>query len=331
LTTSVVGGRAYGVIYYPTTAISGFVRNGVGGIALSNSTGLIDFLSYEGSFIARGGPADGRRSTNIGISESISTPNGWSLQRRRDGSWFAAVSTAGTTNDLAPVPVPVAPVPVAPVKVPVATINPTIAPSFDPTGVPSFDPTTTPSVYPTIVPSVDPTLAPSVDPTTIPTVNPTLVPSTDPTVFPSVDPTRFPTAVPSIAPVSVPVPPVLAPTSAPCTPSFSVLNAATDTFFTTLVDGQRLRNPPCLINIEAVYCNQVDGPVDIRLSKRLTNSTVESNTVNSYPYFLFGVKRDNILAGAIPFGSYTIHSSTRSASIEPVNFRLGTCRIFPQV
>jgi hypothetical protein len=42
---STIGARAYGVVNYSTIAFREFVRNGMGGIALSNSTGLIEFSS----------------------------------------------------------------------------------------------------------------------------------------------------------------------------------------------------------------------------------------------------------------------------------------------
>ena len=63
------------------------------GIALVNSSGaVVEFLSYEGSLTAGNGPAQGRSSSDIGVSEPGNTPVGHSLQRvSRDGStWRAA-------------------------------------------------------------------------------------------------------------------------------------------------------------------------------------------------------------------------------------------------
>jgi hypothetical protein len=51
-------------------AISG-LQNGPDGIALVNlSTGVIQFLSYEGAFTANNGPATGRTSTQLAVSET---------------------------------------------------------------------------------------------------------------------------------------------------------------------------------------------------------------------------------------------------------------------
>ncbi len=74
------------------------------GIALSNGGALIEFLSYEGSFVGVGGPADGVTSTDIGQSEASSTEIGFSLQRNADDTWDAPrAETKGAANDAAPV------------------------------------------------------------------------------------------------------------------------------------------------------------------------------------------------------------------------------------
>ncbi|WP_229688316.1 ExeM/NucH family extracellular endonuclease [Micromonospora yangpuensis] len=69
------------------------------GVALVSPTGEVaEFLSYEGTFTAVGGPAGGRASTDIGVQETSSTPVGHSLQKI-DGSWRApAPHTFGVRN-----------------------------------------------------------------------------------------------------------------------------------------------------------------------------------------------------------------------------------------
>ena len=47
---------------------------------------MIEFLSYEGTFVAVGGPADGMSSNDIGVSESSSSPVGDSLQLTGSGT-----------------------------------------------------------------------------------------------------------------------------------------------------------------------------------------------------------------------------------------------------
>lgn len=68
------------------------LQNGPDGFALVNATGeLVEFLSYEGSFTATSGPAAGKTSTDIGVSELGSSPIGHSLQRNADGkTWEPA-------------------------------------------------------------------------------------------------------------------------------------------------------------------------------------------------------------------------------------------------
>ena len=62
---------------YPTNGI----QNGSpDGIALVDGGAVVQFLSYEGTFIATNGPANGMTSIDIGVSESSSTPVGDSLQ-----------------------------------------------------------------------------------------------------------------------------------------------------------------------------------------------------------------------------------------------------------
>lgn len=111
---------------YKTTALSGVITdqdgNGFGslsfsypvdgiqngapdGIALVNGTTVVQFLSYEGTFVAVGGVAAGMSGVNIGVSET-SAPVGQSLQLKGNGTnyedfvWnsasassFAAVNT----------------------------------------------------------------------------------------------------------------------------------------------------------------------------------------------------------------------------------------------
>jgi hypothetical protein len=59
---------------------------------------VVEFLSYEGTFIAAGGPAAGRTSTDIGVSEPGTTPIGQSLQRIEDAWTGPAQNTFGSLN-----------------------------------------------------------------------------------------------------------------------------------------------------------------------------------------------------------------------------------------
>ena len=76
------GGR--GTLHVPTPGI----QNGnPDGVALVSPSGLVEFLSYGGTFTATSGPANGVLSVDIGVSESGTTPVGRSLQKDALG-WF---------------------------------------------------------------------------------------------------------------------------------------------------------------------------------------------------------------------------------------------------
>lgn len=67
----------FGTLSFATPSL----QNGPDGVALvDNQGGVIEFLSYEGSFQAINGPASGMTSTDIQVSESSSTLAGESLQ-----------------------------------------------------------------------------------------------------------------------------------------------------------------------------------------------------------------------------------------------------------
>lgn len=87
--------------------ISG-IQNGPDGIALSYKGSLISgqFLSYDGSFAATDGDANGVTSTNIGVSEGSGTASSQSLQLTGNGTkysdftWEANLTqTWGSPND----------------------------------------------------------------------------------------------------------------------------------------------------------------------------------------------------------------------------------------
>lgn len=86
---------------------AGLQDGGPDGLALVDSGNVVvEFLSYEGSFTAGDGPANGLTSTNIGVSESGATPAGTSLQRTGFGSegsqfsWSNSMpASLGSPND----------------------------------------------------------------------------------------------------------------------------------------------------------------------------------------------------------------------------------------
>jgi predicted extracellular nuclease len=93
---------------YDTKALSGIIpnqQNGFGtlsfsypvngiqngapdGMALVNGTTVVQFLSYEGTFIAVGGPANGMLSADIGVIENGTEPLGQSLRLSGAGQFY---------------------------------------------------------------------------------------------------------------------------------------------------------------------------------------------------------------------------------------------------
>lgn len=86
------------VVDFPSNGI----QNGApDAVALLDASGVVQqFISYEGSLTAVGGPADGLLSTDIGAAEDGDTLVGQSLQRGPDGTWVGPLCASfGTPND----------------------------------------------------------------------------------------------------------------------------------------------------------------------------------------------------------------------------------------
>ncbi|MFC7613244.1 hypothetical protein ACFQV2_06100 [Actinokineospora soli] len=104
------GGAAYdtralsGTVPAAGVVVETYPSNGIqngspDGIALVRPDGTVaEFLTYEGSFTAVGGPANGIAGTDIGVAEAAESPVGHSLQKV-DGTWRApAAHTFGARN-----------------------------------------------------------------------------------------------------------------------------------------------------------------------------------------------------------------------------------------
>ncbi|WP_373056182.1 DUF5689 domain-containing protein [Zunongwangia sp. H14] len=95
--------NGYGTLEF---AIEGIQNGSPDGFALVNPEGdVIQFLSYEGTFTPVEGPAAGMESTDIGVEEGSSTPEGYSLQLTGEGSYYSdftwapeAANTFGEVN-----------------------------------------------------------------------------------------------------------------------------------------------------------------------------------------------------------------------------------------
>ncbi len=91
---------ARGVIstVYPVNGIQNGSPDGMALVDASNN--VVQFLSYEGTFAATDGPANGLTSVDIGVAEAGTEALGMSLQLDGSGVWHApAANTFGACND----------------------------------------------------------------------------------------------------------------------------------------------------------------------------------------------------------------------------------------
>lgn len=98
--------NGFGTGTYYVFYIAGIQNGAPDGLSTSNSSGVFEFLSYEGTLTAANGPANGMTSTNIGASETSSTGVGTSMQNNGTGTWNSGLpETPGENNqnDILPV------------------------------------------------------------------------------------------------------------------------------------------------------------------------------------------------------------------------------------
>jgi uncharacterized protein len=90
--------HGYGTLTF-AYAVNGIQNGSPDGMALVDANGhVVQFLSYEGAFTAKGGAADGMTSTDIGVSES-SVTTGYSLQLTGTGSNYADFTWAAAAQN----------------------------------------------------------------------------------------------------------------------------------------------------------------------------------------------------------------------------------------
>jgi hypothetical protein len=86
--------------YYYWGPFLNIIQNGSpDGFSLSHDGNLIQFLSYEGTFTASGGDADGETSSDIGVSESNSTSVGSSLGLTGTGTKYSDFTWTSFADD----------------------------------------------------------------------------------------------------------------------------------------------------------------------------------------------------------------------------------------
>jgi predicted extracellular nuclease len=90
------GGYGTVAVSYPVNGIQNGSPDGVALVDASST--VLMFLSYEGSFTAVGGPANGLDSTDIGVAETGSEPTGLSLQLTGTGLTYDQFSWSGPAS-----------------------------------------------------------------------------------------------------------------------------------------------------------------------------------------------------------------------------------------
>lgn len=103
-----------GTIFFSTSGIQNGNPGGDGMALIDSSDAVIQFLSYEESFEAKNGLANGLTSVDIGVFESANTPVGYSLQlvgtgnEYEDFTWSApmAKTLKSIQSFASPVPEP---------------------------------------------------------------------------------------------------------------------------------------------------------------------------------------------------------------------------------
>lgn len=110
--------NGYGSLAFDVVGTPNLQNGTPDGIALWDGTAIVQFLSYEGTFTAVDGHAAGKSSSDVGVSESSSTPVGHSLQLTGTGSsyndfsWSAPVAESkGSINSGQEFPAPIVSVP----------------------------------------------------------------------------------------------------------------------------------------------------------------------------------------------------------------------------
>ncbi len=94
-----VVGTNDGVYTYYTWTPSSIMNGSPDGLSLDYQGTIVEFLSYEGTFTAVGGAADGSISTDIGVSQTNSSTCDRTLQIDNSGNWIEKLATNGEPNE----------------------------------------------------------------------------------------------------------------------------------------------------------------------------------------------------------------------------------------
>ena len=89
-----------GTYTYYTWVPSSLQNGAPDGLSLDFQGALIEFISYEGTFAATDGPANGVTSADVGVEQTNSTTCDMTIQRSADGTtWSQMAATTGASNN----------------------------------------------------------------------------------------------------------------------------------------------------------------------------------------------------------------------------------------
>jgi hypothetical protein len=81
---------------------------------------------------------------------------------------------------------------------------------------------------------------------------------------------------------------------------------------------------PCKVNVEAIpYCHFEVSTVRLVMREKDSNKIIHDITEHQRPYFLFGNHRDDVNAGSISAGNYTITTFINGIEHVTINFNVG--------
>jgi len=85
-------------LYYWALPTNGIQNGSPDGLSIDVLGNVLEFLSYEGTFTAVGGPAAGMTSTDIGIADSNDVGDEGQSIQLVEGNWTVAPKTPGLEN-----------------------------------------------------------------------------------------------------------------------------------------------------------------------------------------------------------------------------------------
>jgi hypothetical protein len=109
-----------------------------------------------------------------------------------------------------------------------------------------------------------------------------------------------------------------------CDPIYQVYDVSLKQYGFYIAADDSFSSLHCKVNIFAdTSCVFGEEAAALVLGNRITYKIVHQRTERSAPYFLFGSRNDNVFAGSIAAGNYSITASIDGIQHAPLNFTVG--------